>query len=187
MLKALFFDMDGTIISPHIDWEDLRARIDIPEGAPFIAYIDSLPSPQRERAHAALEAAENEAASHSILNPGAAELLNYLRSNSLRLALITNNNRRAMTTVVEKFNLRFDLLLSREDGILKPAPDLILLALDKLGLSPQEACFIGDGLYDRMASREAGVPFIHLSHDPLEAPTGPTIHTLAELRSHLGL
>ena len=187
MFKALFFDMDGTITCPQIDWEDLRARIDVPQGMPIINYIDSLPSPRREQAHAILEAAEREAANQATLNPGAAELFRDLRLHPLKLALITNNNRRAMTTVVERFNLHFDLLLSREDALLKPAPDLIFLALDKFGLAPQEACFIGDGLYDRMASRDAGVYYIHLSHDPGEPVNGPTIHALTELRPHIGL
>ena len=187
MFKALFFDMDGTITCPHIDWKELRDRIDIPEGAQIIAYIDSLPMHERKWAHAILETAEQEAARHASLNPGAAELFENLRPRSLKLALITNNNRRAMNAVVEKFNLHFDLLLSREDALLKPAPDLILLALEKLGLAPREACFIGDHLYDRMASQEAGVAFIHLSHDPLEPVNGPTIHSLSELLPHLGL
>ena len=187
MFKALFFDMDGTITFPNIDWKDLRDRIDIPEGAHIIGHIDSLPGPERDRAHATLEAGEQEAARQAILNPGAAELFENLRRRPLKLALITNNNRRAMNTVVEKFNLHFDLLLSREDALLKPAPDLILLALERLGLAPGEACFIGDSLYDRTASREAGVAFIHLSHDPLEPANGPTIHSLSELLPHLGL
>ena len=187
MFKALFFDMDGTITCPHIDWKELRDRIDIPEGAQIIAYIDSLPMHERKWAHAILETAEQEAARHASLNPGAAELFENLRPRSLKLALITNNNRRAMNTVVEKFKLHFDLLLSREDALLKPAPDLILLALEKLGLAPREACFIGDHLYDRMASQEAGIAFIHLSHDPLEPVNGPTIHSLSELLPHLGL
>ena len=187
MFKALFFDMDGTITCPHIDWKELRDRIDIPEGAQIIAYIDSLPMHERKRAHAILETTEQEAARHASLNPGAAELFENLRPRSLKLALITNNNRRAMNTVVEKFKLHFDLLLSREDALLKPAPDLILLALEKLGLAPREVCFIGDHLYDRMASQEAGVAFIHLSHDPLEPVNGPTIHSLSELLPHLGL
>ena len=185
MLRAILFDMDGTITRPHIDWKALRARIGISEGATIIGYIDGLPPAERARAHAILEATEAEAAEQSVLNPGAAELLRQLRAHPLCLGLITNNHRRAMHTVVEKFDLDFDLLLSREDAPIKPAPDLLLLALKKLQLTPAETCFVGDGRYDRMASEAAGILYIHLDHERRTPPLGPTIYSLEELWNHL--
>jgi len=187
MLKAIFFDMDGTITRPYIDWKTLRRRVGVPEGMPIMEHIDSLPGPERERAEGAVEAAETEAAEGAELNPGAAGLIQGLRAHPIQLALVTNNHRRAMLRVVEKFGLDFDLLLSREDGRLKPAPDLLLLALEKLQLRPEEARFVGDGYYDRVASEGAGIPYIHLAHDHQTAGEGPTIFALDELWDHLPL
>ena len=48
MLKAILFDMDGTITRPNIDWKDLRARVGVPEGVPIMAHIDSLPRAEAE-------------------------------------------------------------------------------------------------------------------------------------------
>ena len=186
MLQAILFDMDGTITRPHIDWKALRARLEIPDGSTIIGHIDGLPELQRERAHAILEATEMEAAEQAELNPGAADLLRELRSRAVRLALITNNHRRAMHRVVETFGLEFDLLLSREDAPMKPAPDLLLLALSKLRLEPHQTCFVGDGRYDRMASAAAGVCYIELVHDSEPPAPGPTIRALPELWDHLG-
>lgn len=185
MLKAVLFDMDGTITRPHIDWAALRERLQVPAGVPIMAFIESLPSPQRQVANALLEEVEMEAATAAVLNPGAAEVLIQLRQEGLRLALVTNNHRRAMQVVVESFGLDFDLLLSREDAPLKPAPDLVLLALRHFGCAPTEACFVGDGRYDRMASEAAGVPYIHLAHEGGEQVEGLAVPSLAALRACL--
>ncbi len=39
----------------------------------------------------------------------------------------------------------------------KPAPDLVQVALDKAGVPPGEAVFVGDTVWDVQASRKAGV------------------------------
>ena len=186
-MRAVFFDMDGTITRPVIDWADLRRRAQIPEGEQIMPYIDRLPAAAGRRARATVEAIEMEAAVGAELNPGAPELLGELRARGLRLALITNNHRAAMVSMVEKFGLHFDLLLSREDADLKPAPDLVNLALRRFCLRPAEACFIGDGKYDRMASQAAGVAYIHLTHDGAEDfADGATIRSLSEAWTYLG-
>jgi HAD superfamily hydrolase (TIGR01509 family) len=186
MLRAIFFDMDGTITRPHIDWPTLRQRVGVPEGMPIMEYIETLSSPDRRQAEEIVEEVEFQAAEAAALNPGAAELVHDLRAHPLKLALITNNHRRAMHHIVEKFHLEFDLLLSREDAQLKPAPDLLLLALDRFQLTPEQTCFVGDGRYDRMASDAAGIPYIHLANDGQPADGAPTLFALEELWLHIG-
>jgi len=181
MLRALLFDMDGTITRPHIDWKTLRELVGAPDGMTIMAYLDTLAPPDQARASAILEEVETEAAEQAVLNPGAAELLCQVRACPLKLALITNNHRRAMLRIVEKFSLDFDLLLSREDAPVKPAPDLLLLALERFNLRPAEAWFVGDGRYDQEASQAAGIRYLHLAHDPQAPIEGPAIYTLNEL------
>lgn len=187
MLKAILFDMDGTITCPYIDWKALRQRVGAPEGVPIMKYIESLSPPQRQWAEGILETAELEAAEQAELNPGAAELIQGLRARSLKLALVTNNHRRAMERVVERFGLEFDLLLSREEAPLKPAPDLLLLALERFGIEASEARFVGDGRYDQMASQAAGIPYIHLAHEGQPPVDAPTIFALSDLWQYLDL
>jgi HAD superfamily hydrolase (TIGR01509 family) len=187
MIRGVFFDMDGTITEPLIDWRALRDRVGVPEGVAIMAHIESLEGEARQAAAAALEAEETHAAAAAALNAGAARLLTELRQNGIRTALITNNHRQAMLLVVRRFGLEFDLLLCREDAPLKPAPDLVLLALDRLGLQPGEACFIGDGQYDLLASRGAGVRYVHLLHPGSTPPAAELIHHLGETWERLGL
>ena len=187
MIRAVFFDMDGTITQPLIDWVDLRRRAAIPDGEQIMPYIESLPPEAGRRARSTVEAVEMEAARAAELNPGARDLLRDLRCCGLRLALITNNHRSAMHAVVGKFGLEFDLLLSREDAPLKPAPDLLNMALEQLSLEPGDACFVGDGRHDQLASEAAGMRYIHLTHDGIGFQAEATIHSLLEAWVHLRL
>ena len=69
MLKAIFFDMDGTITRPHIDWKELRVRVGVPVGVPIMAHIEELPAAERDRAEAILLDIEYEAAEKAESTP----------------------------------------------------------------------------------------------------------------------
>lgn len=187
-LQAILFDMDGTLTVPHIDWKTLRARVGVPEGTGIMEHIYALPPDEARRADGMVRETELEAAVAAAPNEGLAELFEGLDRLPLRRALITNNHREAMEMVVATFGLSFDVMLCREDGMLKPAPDLLWLALERLGVGAGEAVFVGDGRYDRMASEAAGVPYVHLdNHGDGENGDGPVIYSLPELLPALGV
>lgn len=187
-LQAILFDMDGTLTVPHIDWESLRARVGVPEGAGIMEHIYQLPPDEARRADGMVRETEREAALAAAPNQGLGELFEGLDRSPLRRALITNNHREAMERVVAAFGLSFDVMLCREDGLLKPAPDLLWMALERLGVPAAGAVFVGDGRYDRMASEAAGVPYVHLdNHRDREDEDGLVIYSLPELLPALGV
>lgn len=181
MIRGVIFDMDGTITVPYIDWSALRAEIGAEPNRTLIEYIESLDPEQSAWAMGVLEKTENEAALNSELNHGVQELLDTLRTHGIRTALVTNNNRRSMEVVLEKHGLAFDVLLSREDGAIKPSADLIEKAVERLGLPKEELVVIGDGRYDLEASRRAGVSFILLKHPDYPLEHGSTVCSLTEV------
>jgi HAD superfamily hydrolase (TIGR01509 family) len=187
MLKAVFFDMDGTITEPNLDFKALRRSVGVPDGMSIMGHIESLSVEERQRAEAVLEEAEYDATVQAGLNPGASMVLSGLRQLGIRLVLITNNHRRAMHHVLDRFRLHFDLALSREDGPVKPAPDLLHRALGALSLGPHSVCFVGDGRYDQLASEAAGIRYIHLSHDGAEVDGATIIPSLDALWPAIGL
>ncbi|MFH1008609.1 MAG: HAD-IA family hydrolase [Candidatus Latescibacterota bacterium] len=187
MFRGVIFDMDGTITVPYIDWKALRAEIRAREGSTLIDHIESLDLEGRRWATGVLERHEAAAARHSELNAGVRELLDVLRARQIRTALVTNNNGPSMRLVLEKHHLVFDVALSREDGRIKPAADLVLMALKKVGLDPTEVVLIGDGRYDLQASEEAGIAFILLRHPDTEWDHQPAVSSLGDVPALLAL
>jgi len=170
MLKAVIFDMDGTLTVPYINWQDLRAKIECPPNKNIIDHINSLPIERAQHANNILLSIEREAAEQAAINEGATELVQALKDRGLKLALVTNNHREAMHIILQRYGLTFDTALSRDDGTLKPAPDLIIKALHQLNVHPHEAIGIGDSQYDILACTAANVRCIYLTHG------APTLH-----------
>lgn len=93
--------------------------------------------------------------------PGALELLESLRQQGYRLALISNTigePGHLLRPVLREMELApyFEAeLFSDEHPWAKPAPEIFRAALDRLGESPSEAVHVGDGWSDMEGSRRA--------------------------------
>ena len=167
LLRAALLDMDGTIFDSKIDWLALREKIRIPwDGRPILAQLREASPEDSANGLAMLHEAEKDGAENGELIPGTQELLDLLRRHDVRCALITNNSRRSVETVLRRFALSFDLVLTRDDGAYKPNPDAFLGALDRLKVRPQEAAAIGDAHLDLIAARSAGIGEVILVGTP---------------------
>lgn len=107
-------------------------------------------------------------------NPQALTVLQTLRGHELIVGMISNSNGWVERLVTER-GLRpyFHFVLdSRLVGVEKPDPLIFRIALDRVGISPAEACYIGD-LYsiDVVGSRAAGMRAVLLD------PAGLWRHT----------
>ncbi|MFO7983228.1 MAG: HAD-IA family hydrolase [Desulfuromonadales bacterium] len=92
--------------------------------------------------------------------PGMAEALARL-SCKYSLALATNRGASA-ENILHHFNLfhYFKAVVTSSDVPRpKPAPDMLHLALERLGLSREQVFFVGDSNLDRLAAYESGVFF----------------------------
>jgi len=130
-IRAVLFDMDGTIWDAPIDWLAVRREIDLPvDGRPIYAQLMDMPSHERARGIQILERYEALGAENGRLVPGTEELLQYLHEAHVKCALVTNNSRLSVEHVLKRNPLSFDVVLSRDDGALKPDPQAFLTALD---------------------------------------------------------
>jgi HAD superfamily hydrolase (TIGR01509 family) len=79
-------------------------------------------------------------------------LLDSLRGRGLKTGLVANSwpdPARVLRADVEGFGLAelLDVMVfSEEVGVSKPSPEIFLHALEKLGVEPENAVFVGDGL-----------------------------------------
>lgn len=93
------------------------------------------------------------------LMAGAEALLDALAKRRLVRAVVTNTERGLAERTLAQTGLthRVEVLSAAGDAPEKPAPDLILLALERLGLAKRQAVYVGDSESDRQAAQAAGV------------------------------
>lgn len=94
------------------------------------------------------------------LHPGIEDVLQFLKSRNIRLAVFTGKGKRTTDITLESLGLAgyFDLIVSGNDVEKhKPDPEGILKVIRTFDLRPQEVLMVGDSLGDIKASRGAGV------------------------------
>ena len=90
---------------------------------------------------------------------GSLETLDTLLSRGFRLAIVTSRHRESTLRGIDLCGLtdRFQEIVTPEDvASPKPHPEPVFLALERLGVEPAEAVFVGDSPHDMAAGREAG-------------------------------
>jgi len=119
-------------------------------------------------------------------DPEAARVIEELKGAGLLVAVVSNTEDGRALDALEAAGLarHFDLVLdSHLVGCRKPEPAIFRLALERLGVEPHEAAFVGDSYEaDAMAARAAGLRPVLL--DPLGLHEGcdcPRIRGLSEL------
>ncbi len=93
---------------------------------------------------------------------GILELLSKLRELGIVTVVVSNKPDAAVQTLSEEvFTGLFDLSVGEQPGIRrKPAPDMTDHVLEKLGLKPEEAVYIGDSEIDIETGENAGMDCI---------------------------
>ena len=103
--------------------------------------------------------------SHLQVYPDVEPTLSRLRAKGLKLGIVSNGFRKDLEHVLEKLRLKkwFDIIVSIDScNSAKPAKEIFLYALNKLGVQPYEALFIGDSVEtDYKGALKVGIkPFI---------------------------
>jgi phosphoglycolate phosphatase-like HAD superfamily hydrolase len=188
MYKLWMFDFDNTVarLEPEVDWaggrpilesylrsigapDELFARIPRGNLPLYDAYrtltlAESTPPHMIEALRHASEIIEKlELAGVDRAQPleGAIEILAALKGIGAALAIVTSNSSK---TVQRWFDLNavtfVDMIIGRDTLLgLKPAPDMLLRALESLSVDRSEAAFVGDSDADIRAAQACGVRF----------------------------
>ena len=156
MLRAVLFDLDGTLTRPNLDFDALRAEIGVRDRRPILEWLAGQTDTVRERAWEIIHRHELEAARTAQLAEGARELLAAIAELGLKTALVTRNSRRSVELVLRRLGLDFDAVVTREDCAPKPSPEPVLECARRLGLLPEETLVVGDFYFDIQSGLAAG-------------------------------
>jgi 2-phosphoglycolate phosphatase len=178
-LRAVLFDMDGTLLDTAPDFiaigqamlaarglpavPDKLIRDEISGGARAMVAATFGMSPQAPEFEALrlefLERYQRDCAVHSKLFDGMAELLADIEKANLIWGVVTNKPVRFAQPIMERLGLaERSALLICPDHVThsKPDPEPLTLACKMLDLDPASVLFIGDDLRDIQSGRDAG-------------------------------
>ena len=178
MIKAVFFDLDGTVLNTLPDLinitnttlrelgyperTDDEIRMAVGNGMTLLLKR-SLP----EGVEASPEIHAHMKANYMKLQnrytaeyEGTSGLLRALHEAGLKTAIITNKPFEAAKDVSEHFfGELMDLAIGVRDGAkVKPDPGTTFEAMEKLGLLPEEVIYVGDSDTDIETAKNAGIP-----------------------------
>lgn len=197
--RAVVFDQDGTLIDTYIPGPYAYS---VAVGRPVtLAELDTVlhlgaarnlvsallgreaTDEDDDRFHAALAEATAKIEPYA----GIVDLLSALKHRSIPAGVATNSDSRSAGVMLGTHGLDayFATIatVDRVNGVPKPKPDVILLAVQELGLEPAEVLFVGDSVADMTASRAAGTVAVaagwgnqagkittydHWAHSPLD-------------------
>ena len=181
---AAVFDIDGTLVTFKFDVRGTRAAIieELTKRGFDTAGIDMTTTTQemidlarmqvesgkvraefdevRARLYSILDTSEMESSHSTSVFPGTRETLDYLRSRSVRLGVLTNSGRKAAAEILRSAGLQdcFEFVLCREDvAMMKPRPDGLVRAISMLGMPRDQIFYVGDSRYDIIAAKQAGL------------------------------
>ncbi|AEV85183.1 hydrolase [Actinoplanes sp. SE50] len=112
--------------------------------------------------------------------PGILDTLCALHAAGLPLVVFTGASTRAATLLLHAAGITCDLLIGGDQiRAPKPAPDGMLLAADRLGVTPDRLIMVGDSPLDLGSATAAGSRSAAAAWGHMHDPAAPADHTLA--------
>jgi HAD superfamily hydrolase (TIGR01509 family) len=164
-IKAVIFDLDGTITQPYFDFDAIREEIGLArDSGPVLESMEKMTPQQRQEAEKILHYHEQKAVTESKLNAGARQTLLELRAAGIHIGVLTRNKRSNAFAIARKHKLEFDEVLGREDGPVKPDAFGVLQLCRQFGVEPAETLLVGDYLFDLLCAKAAGAVAVLLAN-----------------------
>jgi len=166
-IKAVIFDLDGTITQPYFDFDAIRQEMGLDRNAgPVLEAMEKMAPQERRRAEKIMDFHEQKAVAESKLNAGAKKTLAALRKAGIGIGILTRNKHSNVLAVAEKHGLKFDAVVGREEGPVKPDAFGVMEICRQFDVKPQESLVIGDYLFDLLCAKAAGAVAVLLAnHD----------------------
>ena len=179
MIKAILFDVDGVLLDSSKANEAFFRKLLVAAGYPaptekeyaqvfYLSMWDAIKeltkSTSEEEVRKIWELGKKIPPDFDLLKvpPHAEEVIKLLKKD-YSLGIVSSRVKQSVDHFFKICNVKdcFDTIVAFEDTAQhKPHPEPLLTAVKRLGISPQEAVYIGDAPTDAQAAKAAGMPVI---------------------------
>ena len=181
--RAVLFDMDGTLLDTLADLRDgvncilgrhgypLRTteeiRLFVGNGARELIRLALPQGTPEETMEAVLEEYRTWYRDNSCVKtapyPGVPELLEQLRKAGVLMAVVSNKPHAVTVQLAQQFFPGLPAFGQRDGVPQKPAPDMVLHAMETLGVRQEETVYVGDSEVDLQTAKNSDLPCIAVS------------------------
>jgi HAD superfamily hydrolase (TIGR01549 family) len=156
VFKGVIFDLDGTVVDSKLDFDLMRQEIGIPGNLPILEFLEEQTDPEFiDTAMEIVHRHETKGAHESTLIRDFHDFYHFLKNNNIPLGILTRNSKEIAQLTLEKHNLDFDIVLSRDCCRPKPHPDGLLQIASEWELAPEQLIYIGDFKFDIETAQRA--------------------------------
>jgi len=154
-IRALIFDLDGTLVTSTLDFVQIRRELGCSAEDDVLEFVEQLGGREREEAHEIIHRHEVRDAEASEWLPGAQAFIHECHAHQIPLAIVTRNSDFSSRLKIARNQIPISHLVTRENSRPKPDPSALQEIARSFSMEPGEMMMVGDYRYDLEAGRNA--------------------------------